>query len=341
MKTFQLWLGTLVAAMVWTHKTIAIEVDSSPEGSPAIYVAGADSDNIVKFDYLTGEAQVAVQLPSGAHPRGLALDGDGAMYIATLGADKNILKATPKPDAPDAYSLRPLTQSIGNFGPGFLQFHDSGDLIAGGDQFRAILRIDPETGEITNRYPASGCCNNVGILVDGDVVYSAETLQDKIYRVNLSDDPVRSSLVVDRSSRVARPVGMTIGHNGNLFIANNEDALIQEFDPLTGAFLGTFIDLSTVGGSPTIEFGSDIHFEPSVNRYFATSTEDAIYEFDIQGNLIRTLQSPLLEYGRQLAFVQGVEVVPEPSAASLAGSVVLLSIAWATRRRRLAATRRT
>ena len=58
------------------------------------YVAGFHSDNVVKFDLATGEAQVVFTLEASARPRGITLDKQGCFYVGLRGATQNVKRFT-------------------------------------------------------------------------------------------------------------------------------------------------------------------------------------------------------------------------------------------------------
>ena len=267
-------------------------------GSFSIVVAGFSSDNIVKFDLSTGQREIVARLGINDSPRGIAVDPSGVIHVSLRGGAQNVVRLVPHPNDDHQLVAEDLTPSIGNFGPGLISFHRSGDLFVAGDASRVVFRYDANTGKQIDSFTLTGCCNMVGLTLENDSIYVAEYFQRRILRFDVSASPVTGATFVPATNNLNRPLGMTIGHNGNLMVANDAGRRIQEFEIGTGNYLGEFIDLSTVG----VSIAREIHYAPRLNSYFVSSG-DAVYQFDTQGTLMQTLASPALRGAYGIAVV--------------------------------------
>ena len=282
----------------------------------SVLVAGFGSDNVVKFDVTSGAAEVLANLVANDRPRGIAVDAQGDIYVSLRGGTQNVVKLIPDPGGSGELIPIGFTESIRGFGPGLISFNDEGELIVAGDASRVVFRHDGTTGDLIDSFTHSGCCNLVGLMVGGAYVYAGEYFQRKIFRCDLSTDPVECVLLISTTNNLDRPLGMTIGHTGNLFVANSLSSLIQEFDIDDGTFLGTFKDLSKFG----LSGATDIHYDPGLGNYFISSGS-SVYRVDANGDLIATYQS------EDLVGAYGLAVVAEAQGclclADLSGPVAV------------------
>ena len=87
---------------------------ASPALAIPVYVAGFDTNNVVKFETSTGLAEEVIAfLPrvapdTGPRPRGVALDGEGRIYVGLHGDPRNV-----KRFAGDGTFLDDFTASVG------------------------------------------------------------------------------------------------------------------------------------------------------------------------------------------------------------------------------------
>jgi sugar lactone lactonase YvrE len=252
-----------------------------------LLVVGNNSDNIVRFDLSTGKATVVAKLATGSRPWSIAVSSEGNIYVGLHGNKKNIVRLVPSQRGPSDAPLvaEDLTGTIGRFGPGLMAFDKRGTLNVAGDTIRAVLRYDVTTGELIESMRMRAA-NLVGLTLAGESVYVAEYFQKTILRWDLAADPAAGKKFIYKSSHLDRAHGMTVGHNGNLFVSNLLNSLIQEFDKETGKFVRTFLDVHTIGGRTV----KDLHFEPRMDRYFLTSG-DAVYVFSTDGALVAKHES--------------------------------------------------
>jgi sugar lactone lactonase YvrE len=278
---------TCVVAAVWLVGSIA----KASDDRAVLWVAGSCSDNIVRFDLYSGAATVIAKLANGSRPRALALNDRGQIFVGLRGNQKNVVElVASRPAIPDGPLLAvDVTPTIGRFGPGLMAFDKRGLLNVAGDTERVVLRYDVKTHELIESVQTGRQANLVGLTIHDGSLFVAEYFQKSILRVNLDVDASACTPFVDNSDRLDRPHGMAVGHNGNLFVSNLENDLVQEFDTNTGKHLRTFLDVKTFGGSRV----NDLHFNRQIGHYFLSSGS-TVYELGTDGSLIARFHSSAL-----------------------------------------------
>ena len=293
---------------------IALGVSGAVQRATAdsIVVIGHHSNNVVKFDLDTGEAQVIAKLANGSRPRGVAISPAQEIFISLMGAKKNVVKLVPsRPDlGPVPMIAVDVTPQIGRYGPGQLAFDADGALVVAGDTERAIQRYNAETGELIESLKSNHKANLVGLTVSGKNVLAAEYFQKTVLQFSLSDDPPTSTALVSRSERLDRPHGMSVGHNDNLFVSSLRNDLIEEYDRQTGEFIGTFLDVKSIGGSRV----NDLVYSPTLERYFVASG-DTVYELSTSGELLAVFKNDSLLNAR------GIALFPDTAKANFDSAV--------------------
>jgi hypothetical protein len=248
------------------------------------------------------------------------VDSENAIYVALRGGDQNIKKF-----AWDGAYLGDFTESQGGYGPGQIGFDANSDLISAG--FDATghplnYRYDGVSGEILDTFiHPSVSYGSPGMHVSGYTVFSATLATDTVIKYDLQQSPVAGAILIQAPDILDRPLGMTIGHNGSLFVANVDGPRIEEFDAVTGVSLGTFVDMSVYGATRTY----DIVFVAGVDRYLVSTGQDAVFEFSTIGELDRVFTSDLLDeaYSMTVASVPSVSV--EETHSVFGGAIRLVS----------------
>ena len=262
-----------------------------------VLVAGWESDNVVQFDLATGKWSEIARLPKDSHPRGITVGNKGEIFLGLQGAKKNIVELT---SSNGPVLIRDVTRSMGRFGPGIIAFGE-GKIWAAGDADRTIYCVNPETGDISRPSQYKNNFNLVGLAVDGGTLYAAEYFQRSILRYDLKSGSTNATRFITSSPHLDRPVGMTIGHNGNLYVANALEPTVVEFDIKTGNYIRTFVNLGAAGKDGI----NGIVYAPDVRRYYLASGS-AIYEVDLEGKVIASYNSPALKKA------YGIALLPEP-----------------------------
>lgn len=276
----------------------------------SLLAVGNSSNNVVQYDLSTGQPTVIARLANGSKPRSIAVNQQGEIFLALRGNRKNVVKLVPaRPDDPHSPLIAvDVTPTIGRYGPGQIAFDRFGLLNVAGGTRRAVLRYNVETGDLVESATVNGCCNVVGLTIDGDDCYVAEYFQRNVLHFDLSADPTSGRRFVSRSEHLDRPHGMAVGPGGNLFVSNLLTNQVQEFSGQDGTFVRTFIDTRSIGGGHV----DDLLFDPRLQQFFLTS-RNVIYQLSNRGELLGRYED------ESLAGVQGVAVIPvqTPAASSL------------------------
>lgn len=289
-----------------------------------LLVAGRESDNIVRFDLSTGQATVVAKLAAGSGPWSIAVSPAGEIFVGLRGNKRNIVRLVPGPtrDPNGPLVAVDLTSNIGRFGPGLMAFDRRGILNVAGGTNRAVLRYDVKTGKLVEAARLRAA-NLVGLMLTGDSVYAAEFFQKTILRFDLTKDPISGEKFIYKSDHLDRAHGMTIGHNGNLFVSNLQNSRVQEFSGETGEFIKTFLDAHTIGGGSV----KDLHFEPRLDHYLLTSG-NAVYQVSTDGALLAKHESDALSGAVGIAVTAPRPPPPvSASTAKLPASAGLLGFA--------------
>jgi len=280
---------------------------SNARSNPQLLVAGSGSHNVVRFDLKTGKPSVVARLANGSRPRSLAVNTAGEIFVGLRGNELNIVKLVPyragSPDGP--LVAQKVTGQIGRLEPGLIAFDERGMLTVAGDTHRGVMRFDTKTGKLVEMMKLR-VANLVGMTLAGNHVYAAEYFQKTVLRFDLASDPARGSKFIYKSKHLDRPHGMTIGHNGNLFVASLLNSRIVEFGHEEGKYVRTFLDMTSLGGGNV----NDLHYEPTLDHYFITSG-NTVFEVASDGSLLSRLQS------ESLSKAEAIVVLPAAGAAPI------------------------
>ncbi|NBV23360.1 MAG: hypothetical protein EBS05_15750 [Proteobacteria bacterium] len=292
--------------------------------SPIILVAGHDSDNLVEFDVGTGRWSEVAQFPAGSQPRGIAVGNQGEVFVGFHGGGRNIVRMTR---GADGMQMHDMTQAIGKFGPGFMAVA-AGQLWAAGDTDRVIYQIEPLTGEVRTPSDFRNRNNLLGLAGAGEVLYAAEYFQRSVLRFDVGTGMANPTPMITNSPHLDRPAGMTVGHNGNLYVANVRVPTVVEFDIKTGEYVRTLVNLGAGGaeGIHTVVYSSE------ADRYYLASGSD-VFEVDPQGRILASYNSPALKraYGIALLPSRFRTIQPEKGSVAKTASKKAASTALATR----------
>ncbi len=320
-KVFYSHLRQSLASAGWILSLLTLLwVLSASAAGPSVLIAGYDSDNVVQFDLTTGKWKEIARLPQGSQPRGITVNEHGEIFVGLHGGKKNLVRLEP---GKNSTRMTDVTGPIGRFGPGILAAGQN-KIWAAGDTDRVIYQIDPASGEVVAPPQYRNCCNLVGLATSGNTLYAAEYFQRSILRYDLTTNTAEGVRFINKSPNLNRPVGLVIGHNGNLFVANGLEPTIVEFNLKTGDYVRTFVNLG-MGGKEGIH---GILYVPDTKHYYIASGS-SLYEADLEGNLTASYNSPALKKAYGIALVPaGVNVVAKPrkSPAPVTNTVTTASL---------------
>src|SRR5262249_17037535 len=86
-----------------------------------------------------------------------------------------------------------------------------------------------------------------------------------------------SPFVTSSSGGLSMPFGITLGPDGNLYIAGNGGAVLR-YNGTTGAYISTFVSQGSGGLSSSALFG--LAFEPDGNLYVASGNTNQVLEYN-------------------------------------------------------------
>lgn len=129
-----------------------------------LYVADFDNDKIRKIDLASYETTTVIAQSGFQRPFGLALAGDGTLYVSTDNDDRgghSLMSGTIWRVAPGSHSAVVVARAIGR--PRGLAVLPDGKLAASDYDHHVIEIVDPATGGVT---PLAGAWDSPG-MVDG------------------------------------------------------------------------------------------------------------------------------------------------------------------------------
>jgi DNA-binding beta-propeller fold protein YncE len=109
-------------------------------------------------------------------------------------------------------------------------------------------------------------------------LYISCILNSSIERFDATTGVSLGSFVIGGAGGLVSPRNLTFGPNGNLFVSNGSNAIL-EFDGVTGAAIvpGPFVDANANGGGPLDPFGLRFH---QGTLYVASLSHDEVMAFD-------------------------------------------------------------
>jgi len=285
------------------------------------------SGNVVKVDLNAGSTQVVASLPSSVSPdvRGIAYDGQGRIYVGTTwgsapGWAKLVVRITPQTSG--AAIVEPFTAPItSTYGTGQIGFNSKDDLFVAGDTDQLIYRYN-NSGQLVSTLGFSGSAN-VGLFVDGDVVYSVGYFSPyKLVRYDTSgSQPVGGVIAQLQFPFDYCPTSLCTSHTGNLaigFSSVNHAGWTELWE----------YNLQTQGLHKLFDCGGPSGFaqyDPLTNTYLIGGT-GGLTMLDTQGHFVKSISNPDLGSVRLISET----FVPEPATLLLLGlgAVMLRRKRW-------------
>ena len=265
-----------------------------------LYV-GDETSNGAIYQYSDSGARST--FATGLDPTGLAFDAHGNLFAATHSPTQGVIyKYTP--------TGTPSVFATGLNLPEGLAFDSGGNLFEADDNSGTIFEFAP-SGIKTTFATGLGIPVGLAFAANGDLF--ASDVRGNIYA--LAPDGTQTTF----ASGLTHPCGLAFDSQGNLFVAEGTGGAGHIYWYAPGGIRST---LWSGFGDP---FG--LAFDASGNLFETDVLNQAVYEFDQQGN--RSTFATGLQTPEHLVFAP----VPEPSAVALLGigAISLLGCAWRRR----------
>jgi WD40 repeat protein len=154
-----------------------------------------------------------------------------------------------------------------NLGAGqILRFGPSGDLFVSDGITASIKRFSGSTGVFLGDFTQPGA-GGVGSIFDflfapnGAVYATSSSLPDRVFEFNGTTGAFQG--YIGQGSGLSVPIGLTIGPDGNLYVASTFGNTIKSYSLANGGFLGDFVSMTAHMAPTYIQFTPTPIPEPS------------------------------------------------------------------------------
>jgi WD40 repeat protein len=264
---------------------LAVEVLES-RVCPSLLVASNRTDNVLRYDDVTGEFLGVFAEGGGlTRPGALALGPDGNLYVAS-NATNNVLRF----DIQTGKFLDVFASSDELQKPSGLVFGPDDNLYVNSHNTDSVLRFDGKTGKFLDVFvpPGSGGLSgpSEGLAFGPDRnLYVNSSQTDSVLRYDGTTGKFLG--VFTSGGDLMHPGGLTFGPDTNLYVNSHIESRILRYDGRTGKFLDVF---STGNGlrNPTV-----LVFGPDGNLYVNSRGSQSVLRYDGEtGEFIDTFIPP-------------------------------------------------
>ncbi|MED5017978.1 S-layer homology domain-containing protein [Paenibacillus chibensis] len=285
------------------HTPAGVAVDDKGN----MYVADADNDRIQKLDVSTGEWSIWGKAGGGAgselgefnHPRGVAVDGSGNVYVADtdnhriqmLDAAAGTWSEWKKPGGGSGNGLGEFKSPKG------IAVDGNGNLYVADTDNHRIQKFDSMTHAWTDGKEGSGASGfkpgafnfPKGVAVDrNNNLYVADSRNDRIQKWNPLTEQWEVMGTGTRGSlpgQFKNPSAIAADRDGNLFVADTDNHRIQKLDIQTGLWSGWNASGRPGSGLGELNRPTGVAVDGSGNLYVADTDNHRVQELAVANGI--------------------------------------------------------
>jgi len=245
----------------------------APDGR--LTVSGRQSGDVVLVDLSSLVVTPFVAPGAGGmqDPKGLAWSGSELLVASVAG---NAVFYYDGSGAPTGVRASGLSASLDS---GIALSDDGTQLYVGSIGGNDIVEFDVATGARTRIFsqacPTFPFPFDVAIGPDDDLYVSC-ILNSSVEQFDRTTGAALGNFVLAGSGGLVSPRGLAFGPNGNLFVSSGSDEIL-EYNGVTGAYVGVFVDVTGNSGGPIDPYA--LRFHDGV-LYTASFLYDEVKAFD-------------------------------------------------------------
>lgn len=310
----------------WWSIVPVIAVASSSHAD--LFVSSFTQNVVRRYDQTTGDflgTFIAAGSGGLSAPHRGAFGPDGNFYVASANNDRVLRYNGTTGAFIDVFAMNAALDY-----PVDLKWGPDNNLYVSSQLNSSIVRFNGTTGAFIDVFVASGSGGlngPSGIAFFGNSLYVAGRFSSEVYRYNATTGAFELAF---GAGAINTAFGLDFGADGHLYVASGATQSVIEFDPITGANLGTFVTSGSGGLSGPI----GIEFGPDGNLYVASFNTSTVERYDSTTGL------PLGDFvgsgscGLSNPNFITFAAVPEPSAMILLSLALTVPIVIGSLRRR-------
>jgi len=244
-----------------------------------LLVSSRFTNNVLRYDATTGAFIGVFASGNGlANPNGIAYGPDGNLYVG-LGDTGSVMRFQGQTGA---FMGEFVSGGAGGLlGCRAIAFGPDGNLYVDNGAGDNVLRYDGQTGSFLGiAAQGNGMSGPVGLTFGPDgSMYVGAALSNTVQVISPSGQFVRS---ITAGSTHRQATGVLVNATGTLYVAESVTNEVVRFNPLTGAFLGTFAS----GNGLSIPI--NMIFTPQGDLLVGSFGTDSVLKYSSSGQFLGT-----------------------------------------------------